>query len=1557
MQINSLKKLASLLLCVALMFTAVPAMLIASADDLPAELVITDCETTTGWVVGGGTGIAINNNGFTGKAIARDISYGANRNLTYNAPTALDISPYQTLKWDMMFHTGAKPTLWPAVVAAYDQNIYVKIGSSASDYNVYRLAKMTVTQDTGNNLWYHFSVNMDDPTSKTGSFDPTKMTIFYFSTIDGAYNSSVPGGHIRFDNIRVTDLRSSGEEGGEGGEIGPSETIVLSDGSDAATRWTYRGSAAAQNTANGNPGACVHAAAGNGALREMVFTPESPVDMSGRTKIEWDMCAFMSKDPYTESFEELKTAYASTMKLTVSDGTKTADIPVSEWEIGELQTGGRWRTFGASLADRGLNLKNIVSFQWVAVPTGTGTNTSIAEMFYRFDNVKALEDTSSSGGEGGETGSSDPVVLSDGSDAKARWTYRGSAAIPNTANGNPDACVHAETGNGALREMRFTPENPVDMSGRTTLEWDMAAFLSASPFTENFDASFKAYRDTINLKVSDGSKTVTIPVSDWQIGEASSTKWRNFAVSLADRGLNLKNIVYFEWCFVATGAAVNSTVENMYYRFDNVKANNNTVTPVGEPVDLVNTYFTDGMMFQQNKAMNIFGATPAANQAVKAELIKGGTVLETKNITSDANRKWSTAFSARAGGYDKYSIKLYLNNTLVQTISDIVIGELWLASGQSNMEYFIGWVIHETSEYEAIYNENVRIFSEPLIGNTNVESSPSDNIVGAYWTKGTSKSNIQYLSAIAYYMCSSLEKELHVPVGYINTAKGSSVIESWLPREVIDGNATVKAKLQARNEYFTETELAAKTNNWKYMTTLYNTRISPIAGINIAGMLWYQGESNIKYAESNGKHSYYEAALSELIDTYSEMFGFDGDMPFIVAHLAPYNNKTNRPSDYSWITASFSESISKVASTADANVMQIPLYDLSLEYKNWMQSTSSHDYDPIHPVDKISVAARFYSAAMNGVYGGTNAKTAPTVSDMSISGKKVVLTFDNVGTGLKSLGSEVKGFAVAGSDRVFVKAKAKITGTNTVEVYSDYVNVPVAVTYAFASFATEANLAGGSNIPAVPYRSDDVTSTYYLWLDWTDFDHLETFDGGTVKDVADYKPTYTFSDGAEGTIVNDTALRLHYTAGEAYVAPALSFTNGAPIANYISNYKGIAITVKNEDARAKQIALQIKTGNNTYYAGTTGGSSHIYYTLPANADHTTFTFDIGSKLWISETQQSGNAAMINSISELKIIVVDSASGSVIISDACVRNDDLSDELPEIKVSGAALTLHNNIAIKFAVNKSVINAYDSAYAIATFDGVDRRIDTYAVNGDYYLFEFRDISPDKMGDMISVKVYGVKDEQETVSGAFEYSVLSYCNAALELYSNNAKLRTMIVDMLNYGAAAQLYTNHNTDNLVNSGLTATQKAWASADVALSNNQSVDSAVSNPSVIWSGASLTLGNSVTMNFQFKTESIDGLTFKITDADGNEIAVVNSNSFIAKGDNKYLIRFRRIHAGQMSDLFFVTAYRGGVAVSNTLQYSVESYAAYISENSSNERLVNLVNAMMKYGKAANIFAR
>ena len=135
------------------------------AAALPDSLLISDCDTLDGWSKSGGNALTINSNGFGNgsSAVACDINSGAFRTAQYTAATTLDISPYQNIEWDVMMHTGAKPGMWEEIAEYYGDEVYLKIGSSAADYNVYRLSKMTVEQDAGNNLWYHFSVDIDNP--------------------------------------------------------------------------------------------------------------------------------------------------------------------------------------------------------------------------------------------------------------------------------------------------------------------------------------------------------------------------------------------------------------------------------------------------------------------------------------------------------------------------------------------------------------------------------------------------------------------------------------------------------------------------------------------------------------------------------------------------------------------------------------------------------------------------------------------------------------------------------------------------------------------------------------------------------------------------------------------------------------------------------------------------------------------------------------------------------------------------------------------------------------------------------------------------------------------------------------------------------------------------------------------------------------------------------------------------------------------------------------------------------------------------------------------------
>lgn len=294
----------------------------------------------------------------------------------------------------------------------------------------------------------------------------------------------------------------------------------------------------------------------------------------------------------------------------------------------------------------------------------------------------------------------------------------------------------------------------------------------------------------------------------------------------------------------------------------------------------------------------------------------------------------------------------------------------------------------------------------------------------------------------------------------------------------------------------------------------------------------------------------------------------------------------------------------------------------------------------------------------------------------------------------------------------------------------------------------------------------------------------------------------------------------------------------------------------------------------------------------------------------------------------------------------------------LKFSSASITLQNNLQINFAVRKDLIDGFgcENFYAAFAMNGEEITVSSHTVNGDYYVFSFCNIAPDKMNDTIIATLHVTHNGATLEGGELEYSVAEYCYSMLSRETTGDKLRTLLVDLLHYGAASQIYTGHNTDNLADSALTAEQLVWGTAeDPALTSVTNAQySTVDTPSVIWKGASLNLYDSISMMFVFTTENLEGITVKVDDGNG-AILKEFSQEEVSTAGKYYYVKFNELKAGQMSDTVYVTAYRDGVAVSNTVAYSIESYA-YAKQNDDNANLANLVKAMMKYGNSAYAYA-
>lgn len=301
--------------------------------------------------------------------------------------------------------------------------------------------------------------------------------------------------------------------------------------------------------------------------------------------------------------------------------------------------------------------------------------------------------------------------------------------------------------------------------------------------------------------------------------------------------------------------------------------------------------------------------------------------------------------------------------------------------------------------------------------------------------------------------------------------------------------------------------------------------------------------------------------------------------------------------------------------------------------------------------------------------------------------------------------------------------------------------------------------------------------------------------------------------------------------------------------------------------------------------------------------------------------------------------------------------------PVLKFDFCSLKAESNLTLNFKFDTDNLdNGYfTDVYAVFTIGGKTITVDGDKMDTDWedpdntlYVFSLEDIDPNQMTETVTAQLFGKHNGEDVQSEITSITIADYCLKLLETNKDDAKLQKLVVDMLNYGAAAQNYTNRNTDNLANSGLTDEQKALGTAaDPELTSITNTNyKTIENPTVNWKGAAVTLKNAISLRFAFTADDIDGLSVKISST--GIYKEFTADEFI-KGNGYYYVVIDGFPATKLSDEVFVTVYNEDEAVSNTLRYSVESYA-YAKQNSADTDLANLVKALMKYGNSAKEYS-
>ena len=461
-------------------------------------------------------------------------------------------------------------------------------------------------------------------------------------------------------------------------------------------------------------------------------------------------------------------------------------------------------------------------------------------------------------------------------------------------------------------------------------------------------------------------------------------------------------------------------------------------------------FFTDHMVLQRDMDVPIWG------WADPGEKISVSFAGQNKTATADRDGKWTVKLGALKTSAKGQILKV--NNI---TISDILVGEVWVCSGQSNMEQTLA-PTKSVSYGGVIDGEKVLAAANyPTLRHVKIahdfSQTPKDNLT-ASWVVCTPQT-AKNISATAFFFARAIQEKLDIPIGLIDTNWGGTPIEPWIPSDV----KAVSGLINPLNCYCVCKGKKPKKAH-HYPSVLYNSMICPLVPFAIRGAIWYQGESNGSEGDT------YLHKMNALISGWRKMWK-QGDFPFYYVQLASYANRGINPEGgEGW-----------------AGLREAQLKSLAIKNTGMAVATDIGDTRDIHPRNKQDVGKRLAAWALVKDYGVKDmACSGPIYKSMAVRGTQIHIKFDHANKGLmvgkkegcepvKELNDEkLKGFSIAGQDRKWVWAEAQIGPNGTVVVSSPNVIRPVAVRYGFTLNPAlwGCNLYNKEGLPASPFRTD-----------------------------------------------------------------------------------------------------------------------------------------------------------------------------------------------------------------------------------------------------------------------------------------------------------------------------------------------------------------------------------------------------------------------------------------------------------------------------------------------------
>ncbi|MCA9186251.1 MAG: sialate O-acetylesterase [Pirellulaceae bacterium] len=484
------------------------------------------------------------------------------------------------------------------------------------------------------------------------------------------------------------------------------------------------------------------------------------------------------------------------------------------------------------------------------------------------------------------------------------------------------------------------------------------------------------------------------------------------------------------------------------------------------------TIIGDHMVLQRDVPLPIWG------WAAVGETVTVKIAGQTMTSKAGEDGRWQVTLKPLSVG-DPLTMTVSCPDKTI-TVEDILVGEVWLCSGQSNMQWAVAQVNSPDLELAAANYPEIRLITNEIEGT----QLPLDDFEGGW--QACNSQTASGFSAVGYFFGRRLHQVLGCPIGLIDNAWGGSSCEAWIRRDLMSDEGMYGPLMQRWAA--TEEEHLAKEDQQKYETelsawheardaahkagkpaparprppqsplsqqhrpgNLYNARILPLVPFAIRGAIWYQGESNA------GRAYQYRDMFPLMIQNWRDTWQ-QGEFPFYWVQLADFKAESAEPGESDWaeLREAQTMTLNKLKQTGEAVIIDIG------EGKD------------IHPRNKQDVGDRLARWALAGPYGKSSIQSqSPTFKSMEAKDGKVVVTFDHVGGGLSTFDvNETRGFAIAGEDHKWVSANGKVVGRDQVELSAEGVTKAVAVRYAWADNPV-CNLFSREGLPATPFRSDD----------------------------------------------------------------------------------------------------------------------------------------------------------------------------------------------------------------------------------------------------------------------------------------------------------------------------------------------------------------------------------------------------------------------------------------------------------------------------------------------------